>query len=100
MRLRQRSTVVFPHPDGPMKAVISCSWIVKDTPLTAWCAPYHTETSDNEKTGRAAWATGGRVIAPIEITVLSTVCIPFMVGSSSRGSPRHEAGGDRPREHG
>ena len=25
MRLKQRSTVVLPQPDGPMKAVISCS---------------------------------------------------------------------------
>ena len=26
--MKQRSTVVLPQPDGPMKAVISCLWIV------------------------------------------------------------------------
>ncbi len=29
MRLKQRSTVVLPHPDGPMNAVISFLWIVE-----------------------------------------------------------------------
>ena len=34
-RFRVRSTVVLPHPDGPMKAVISFSWMVSDTSVTA-----------------------------------------------------------------
>ena len=27
MRLSERRSVVFPHPDGPISAVISCLWI-------------------------------------------------------------------------
>ena len=27
MRFRQRSTVLFPQPEGPMNAVIACFWI-------------------------------------------------------------------------
>ncbi len=39
MRLKQRSMVVLPHPDGPMKAVISCSWTRRSTSRTALKAP-------------------------------------------------------------
>ena len=35
MRFSVRSTVVLPHPDGPMNAVISFSWMVSDTSVTA-----------------------------------------------------------------
>jgi hypothetical protein len=39
MRLIQRSTVLLPHPDGPMSAVIWFVGTAKDTPLTARKAP-------------------------------------------------------------
>ena len=39
MRLKQRSTVVFPQPEGPMNAVISCSWTCSVASLTARNAP-------------------------------------------------------------
>ena len=35
MRLKQRSTVVLPQPDGPMKAVISCWRMLMVTSRTA-----------------------------------------------------------------
>ena len=35
MRFSVRSTVVLPHPDGPMNAVISFSWIFSETSVTA-----------------------------------------------------------------
>ena len=44
MRLNVRSTVVLPHPDGPMKAVISCSCIASETSVTALKALYQIET--------------------------------------------------------
>jgi len=39
MRLRQRSTVLFPHPDGPMKAVIEFFLIGTAVSRTALKAP-------------------------------------------------------------
>ena len=39
MRLKQRSTVVLPQPDGPMNAVISLLRIVEVTSRTARNAP-------------------------------------------------------------
>ena len=39
MRLKHRSTVVLPQPDGPMNAVISCLLIVTFTSRTARKAP-------------------------------------------------------------
>ena len=39
MRLKQRSTVVLPQPDGPMKAVISCRLICTFTSRTARKVP-------------------------------------------------------------
>ena len=39
MRLKQRSTVVLPQPDGPMKAVISCWWTSMVTSRTARKSP-------------------------------------------------------------
>ena len=39
MRLKQRSTVVLPQPEGPMRAVISCSRIARVVSATAWKDP-------------------------------------------------------------
>ena len=39
IRLRERSTVVFPHPDEPIKAVTWFASIVIVTPCTAWKEP-------------------------------------------------------------
>src|SRR4051812_22500590 len=39
MRLMHRSSVDFPHPDGPMIAVTACCGIASDTSLTAGAAP-------------------------------------------------------------
>ena len=39
MRLKQRSTVVLPQPDGPMNAVISCCVDVDVTSRTARKSP-------------------------------------------------------------
>ena len=35
MRFSVRSTVVLPQPDGPMNAVISCSYMDSETSVTA-----------------------------------------------------------------
>jgi len=35
MRLKQRSTVLFPQPDGPMSAVIFRALMFNDTSMTA-----------------------------------------------------------------
>ncbi len=39
MRLKQRSSVLLPHPDGPMNAVISLRCIGSRTSRTAWKSP-------------------------------------------------------------
>src|SRR6476661_8168317 len=43
IRLRQRSSVDLPHPDGPMIAVTSCSRKSTETLRTADCFPNHAE---------------------------------------------------------
>src|SRR5690606_4150938 len=42
IRLRQRSRVLLPQPDGPMMAVMLRSGKVNDTSWMAWLVPYHT----------------------------------------------------------
>ena len=39
MRFKQRMKVLFPHPDGPISAVISPAWICIDTSSIAALAP-------------------------------------------------------------
>ena len=49
MRLRHRSTVVFPQPDGPMNAVISLAATSRSTSRTARCAAVvHLEVAELE----------------------------------------------------
>ena len=43
MRLKQRSRVDFPQPEGPMMAVIWSSGIPSVTPFKTWCVPYQSE---------------------------------------------------------
>ena len=50
MRLRHLSTVVLPHPEGPMKAVISCAAISRSTSRTAVWPLYFTSRSRSSKT--------------------------------------------------
>ena len=45
MRLKQRNTVLLPHPDGPMNAVISLARISRFTSRTAVNPEYETERS-------------------------------------------------------
>src|SRR5262245_51791236 len=40
MRFMQRRNVDFPQPEGPMSAVIDCSWMSSVMPLTARALPY------------------------------------------------------------
>src|SRR5918995_2497764 len=49
MRLMQRSTVLLPHPDGPMSAVIWCFGTSKVTPVTARKLPYKTLSSRSDR---------------------------------------------------
>ena len=39
IRLKHRSTVLLPHPDGPMMAVTSLAPMSQLTPATAWACP-------------------------------------------------------------
>ena len=50
MRLRHRSTVVLPQPDGPMNAVISLAAMSRSTSRTAVCPLYFTSRSRSSKT--------------------------------------------------
>jgi len=43
MRFRQRSSVDFPHPDGPMMAVTAWAEIDIDTSLTAGLSPKNAD---------------------------------------------------------
>src|SRR5512133_1827482 len=45
MRLKQRSTVDFPQPDGPIMAVTWLARMVILTPPTAWNFPYRIPRS-------------------------------------------------------
>src|SRR5690606_36682770 len=44
MRLKLRRKVDLPQPDGPMKAITSCSISSRLMPLMAWCSAYNTRT--------------------------------------------------------
>src|SRR5665647_199634 len=56
MRLRQRSRVLLPQPDGPMSAVICLLAIDMLIPVTAGFPPYATPTSTSSKTFSCAGA--------------------------------------------
>ena len=61
MRFNERSTVVLPHPDGPMNAVISLAAMSTLTSCTAVTPPYRTSTPDSWKTisrARSGFSSG------------------------------------------
>src|SRR5580704_8131093 len=75
MRLNARSTVVLPLPDEPMKAVTSCSWMLKDTSVTALKALYQIETFLTSKTTSPGGANScGRDADAGRATWVTTVC--------------------------
>src|SRR4051794_25403985 len=78
MRLRHRSTVVLPHPEGPMNAVISLAAISSATSRIAVWPLYFTSTASSSKTSSRAGSAFGRV---------ASVC-----GSSGSGTKRRSAG--------
>src|SRR6056297_3984697 len=45
MRLRHRSRVDLPQPDGPMRAVTWLAWIFMEMPCRAWFSPYQKSRS-------------------------------------------------------
>src|SRR5262249_51843983 len=57
IRLKQRSSVLFPQPEGPMNAVTLFRRIVRLISFSAWDPPYQKEsddTSTNESLDSAA----------------------------------------------
>src|SRR5262245_22683202 len=69
IRLRQRSNVLLPHPDGPMYAVMRCLGTAIETSLSACLAPYQKLTPSistmgvsitGSAPGRAGSALAGR----------------------------------------
>src|SRR5258708_7431533 len=65
-RLKQRSKVDFPQPDGPMNAVTRFSSMPSETRLRARVGPYQSDSASTSKTVRggtgatasARWSTG------------------------------------------
>src|SRR5213595_1526880 len=74
MRLRQRSRVLLPQPDGPMIAVTVCAGNRSDTSRTALCCP--------NSAVRCAVSSRRRVLADATIAL-----------------PRDPAGGERDDQH-
>ncbi len=69
MRLRQRNTVVLPHPDGPMNAVISLAAMSRSTSRTAVCPLYCTSRSRSSKTSsrsRSGSSVGRRGVGDVD----------------------------------
>ena len=56
MRLKVRSSVDLPQPEGPMNAVARFFGMSSVTPLSAWNSPYHRLKSRMEIMGASAWA--------------------------------------------
>src|SRR5579859_581498 len=107
-RFSVRSTVVLPHPDGPMKAVISCSYMVSETSVTALKALYQIEvfatwnttspvagSTESPAGRRAADATGGRLVTVLCSGSVMT-SLARVLGESCRDDPGddHQDEGD------
>ena len=54
MRLKERSSVLLPQPEGPMMAVTLWSGTSSDTCLRAWCVPYQRLKSRVTRRGSTA----------------------------------------------
>src|SRR4051812_18656473 len=61
IRLKQRRSVLLPHPEGPISAVILFRGISIDTSRSASAVPYQTERSRAARTIGAASGGGGGV---------------------------------------
>ena len=58
MRLKERSSVLLPQPEGPMMAVTLCPGTSSVTCLSAWCVPYHRSKSRVTMHGAAVPGSG------------------------------------------
>src|SRR5688500_5953895 len=73
MRFRHRSSVDFPHPDGPMIAVTFRSRNSSDTPCTTRVAPKYASRFDTvRRAPRTASAAAAILAAASETTVRGT----------------------------
>ena len=74
MRLKQRSTVVLPQPDGPMNAVISC-WLIVDVHVAHGPegAVVDVEVGDVEHDLGADRGIGSSSTSGVTLTLSSTV---------------------------
>ncbi len=89
MRFSTRSTVVLPHPDGPMKAVISLAATSRSTSRTAVCPLYFTSRSRISKTSSRASSGGsggstssGAVTCGIGASTPVVTAVTLAVGSA------------------
>src|SRR5262245_850011 len=59
-RLKQRNNVDFPHPDGPMNAVIFLLGISRLTSKSACFDPYHSDSDSTQRIGFSilGWSAG------------------------------------------
>src|SRR2546423_1886470 len=83
MRLRQRSSVLFPQPDGPMIAVTVCAGNSSETSRTARCCP--------NRAVRRTVSSRSRVLAD---ATMALPCDPAGgQGNSEHQTHEHEGGG-------
>src|SRR6266566_4236925 len=93
MRLRQRSSVDFPHPDGPMIAVTDRPGISSVTSPTAWVAPYHAFRRSVRIAG-VSTAAGSGLAASGAVVIIGRATVIVIVRSAARA---REARDSRPR---
>src|SRR5262245_44191709 len=76
IRLKQRRSVDFPHPEGPMIAVMRRSGMASETPSRARCVPYQSE--------RLLVLIAAGWCAPTAASVWGSTRESAVTGSSSR----------------
>src|SRR5919202_6808053 len=67
IRLRQRSSVDLPHPEGPMTAVTARDGKARSTPRTAWTLPNHA-SSDSAASRTSCPAPSAAALRGVSVT--------------------------------
>ena len=91
MRFKARRSVVFPDPDGPIRAVTCDVAMSKVTPRTAGFVPNDTDTSRSDMVVMPLGAelgavTTGAGTGGAEVMVSSLIALPFRSGQPQPGS--------------
>src|SRR5215207_10790622 len=92
IRLRHRSRVDFPQPDGPMIAVTSLARKSSDTSRTAFVAPKYAESA-RVRIASAGSLVGARagVIAGVEARATDDASVMAAADSGTRRDAREDA---------